>query len=156
MDCITEYENARHELLQKLTGAQNALRGQVNEKVAEIRTLWRKHAVLIHRGEQDKIAQQITALQHEIKPIEHDMKELDRRMEDVRQGRAPELQALHMRAMQAPANDAQAAAADAERQVRELLDAPKIKDAVAALHATVHNKEYAHRVVLEAVGLKDL
>ena len=156
MDRITEYENARHELLQKLTGDQNALQGQINEKLVEIRTLWRKHGEQFHQSEKDKVAVQITALQHEIKPLEHEIKELNRRMEDARQGRAPELQAAHMRAMQGPANDTQDAAAEAERQVRQLLDTPEIKDAVAALHATVLNKEYAHRVVLDAVGLKDL
>ena len=156
MDRITEYENARHELLQKLTGDQNALQGQIDEKLAEIRTLWRKHAEQFHQSEKDKVAVQITALQHEIKPIEHEIKELDRRMEDARQGRAPELQAAHMRAMQAPGIEVENAAREAERQVRQLLDAPEIKDAVAALHASVLNKEHVHHVVLEAVGLADL
>lgn len=159
MDAQTTYEAARVALLEKLTGEQNAIKTELEATrrlLRDLNTERANAAQMLRLKEVHAISADISELQAQAKELEKQVAAYDRRLEDARQGRAPELQAAHMRAMQQPVTEAQAAIHEAERQVRKLLDVPEVKEAVAALHSLVHNKGYAYRVVLESVGLDDL
>lgn len=159
MDAQTTYETARVALIKKLTTEQNTIKTEAEATrrlVRDLNTERVKATQMLRFKEVDRISGDISKLRADVSVLEQKVKDYDRLLEDARQGRAPELQAAHMRAMQQPVTEAQAAIHEAERQVRKLLDVPEIKEAVANLHALVHNKGYAYRVVLESVGLDDL
>ncbi len=154
VELSNELEDARVALIQKLTDEENELRKSVDEMRREVASLNTERSGLIAKlryKESDKIGEQITKLQSEIKVAEESMKAIRIKQEDARQCRAPELANLQRKVELAMTAERQGAAKHAEEAFLALIT-DEIRDAARKL-SLASNETHASLVALHALTL---